>query len=88
MSNKEFDRSLENLKKQADPKMKKQEEKENQESRLTLKRKEKKKKISRNYVLKQKHIDFIDRAARKTQRNKSEIVQIALEYLEENIEYQ
>lgn len=87
MTNKEFDRSLGNLKKQTSTNIADDNEKK-EDNGLTLTRKEEEKKISRNYILKQDHINFIDRAARKTGREKSEIVRIALEYLEKNIDFE
>lgn len=86
MSNKEFNRSLDNLKKQASTNS--AENGKKRDNNITLTRKKEEEKISRNYILKQEHIDFIDRAARRTGREKSEIVRIALEYLEENIDFE
>jgi len=86
LTNKEFDRSLNDLKKQKNTKNDKKTAKKNKGNGFILSIKEEEVKKSRNYILKQKHIDFVDSVARRTQRDKSEIVQIALEYLEENIE--
>ena len=86
MTNKEFDRSLSDLKKQKGTKSDKDNQKKINSNSIKITRKENNEKKSRNYILKQRHIDFVDRVARRTQRDKSEIVQIALEYLEENIE--
>ena len=86
MTNKEFDRSLSDLKKQKGTKSDKDNQKKINSNSIKITRKKENEKKSRNYILKQKHIDFVDRVARRTQRDKSEIVQIALEYLEENIE--
>ena len=86
MTNKEFDRSLSDLKKQKGTKSDNDSQKKIKSNSIKITRKKENEKKSRNYILKQKHIDFVDRVARRTQRDKSEIVQIALEYLEENIE--
>jgi len=86
LTNKEFDRSLSDLKKQKGTKSDKDNQKKINSNSIKITRKKENEKKSRNYILKQKHIDFVDRVARRTQRDKSEIVQIALEYLEENIE--
>ena len=86
MTNKEFDRSLSDLKKQKGTKSDNDSQKKINSNSIKITRKKENEKKSRNYILKQKHIDFVDRVARRTQRDKSEIVQIALEYLEENIE--
>lgn len=55
-------------------------------TKLVLESERKKEKIYRGFYLEQKQIDAIDRLARSTGKDKSEIIRIAIDFLEENVE--
>lgn len=85
-----FEKSLDELKKhtseQKENNKDEDSEKKSKKNVIKISKKVEDKKVSRNYVLKKKHIRIIDRLSKRTQRDKSEIVQIAIEYLAENVE--
>jgi hypothetical protein len=55
-------------------------------TKLVLESERKEEKIYRGFYFEQKQIDAIDRLARSTGKDKSEIVRIAIDFLEENVE--
>lgn len=85
-----FEKSLDELKKhtseQKENNKDEDSEKKSKKNVIKISKKEEEEKVSRNYVLKKKHVRIIDRLSKRTQRDKSEIVQIAIEYLAENVE--
>ena len=55
-------------------------------TKLVLESERKEEKVYRGFYFEQKQIDAIDRLARSTGKDKSEIVRIAIDFLEENVE--
>jgi hypothetical protein len=55
-------------------------------NKLVLESERKEEKVYRGFYFEQKQIDAIDRLARITGKDKSEIVRIAIDFLEDNVE--